>query len=109
MTHLQAHEAVTQAAVSVDVIATATGRQSARLHLLIHPGEVILALVEGRPVPTFRWCDGPICGVHSTAGWVEAERGDVRLTCQTCQVRWEMLANLYQRYAAPVIDSGRFS
>jgi hypothetical protein len=112
VTDLEAHVGVTQAAVSMTTIATATGRSSGRLHLLIHPGEIILALVEGqivdgRPVPAFRWCDGPICGVRSTVGWVVASRGDERLSCQTCQVRWELLASLYRRYAEPGSDRGQ--
>jgi hypothetical protein len=107
MIHLEAHVGVTQAAVSMTTIATATGRSSGRLHLLIHPGEVILALVEGRPVPAFHWSDGPICGSRSSAGWIVAERSDERHGCQTCQKRWDLLADLYRWYAEPGGDRQR--
>ena len=80
------------------VIATATGRDTARLHLLVHPGPVLQAMTDDRD-PVFHWCDRPICGAALTAGWVATERGDQRQPCRTCLARWRQLVDRYLGYA----------
>ena len=84
------------------VIATATGRDTARLHLLIHPGPVLQAMTDDRE-PVFHWCDRPVCGAALNAGWVETERDDQRQPCRTCLARWRQLVDRYVRYVDPEV------
>jgi len=100
--HSEAHAAVMHGVVEVRQVASVSGRATARLHLILEPGEVVRALVDGY-LPTFYWCDRPICGAVSTRGWVDTVIDDPRQACRTCQLRWEQLADRYVSHAAPEV------
>ncbi len=80
MNHPEAHTAVLHGAVNVNQVASVTGRDAARIHLILHPGEVIQALCDGR-WPAFHWSTTPVCGVSSTRGWIDTDSGS-RQVCR---------------------------
>ena len=100
MNHPEAHSAVMQGVININQVVSVTGRSTARVHLILHPGEVVRALVDGY-TPTFHWSDSPVCGAVSTRGWIDTPTDDPRPVCRTCRLRWEQLADRYVALAEP--------
>ena len=100
MNYVESHDAVMHGVAAARQVASVSGRATARVHLILHPGEVVRTLCEGR-TPTFHWSDTPICGAVSTRGWIDTGADDPRQACRTCRLRWEQLAARYRFYAEP--------